>query len=59
MTSRGVTLGGSLKNTIAIAAGILEGLGLGYNPRAALLTRGLAEMARLGAALGANAATFS
>ena len=55
----GVTLGGSLKNTIAIAAGILEGLGLGYNPRAALLTRGLAEMTRLGAALGANAATFS
>jgi glycerol-3-phosphate dehydrogenase (NAD(P)+) len=55
----GVTLGGSLKNTIAIAAGILEGLGLGNNPRAALLTRGLAEMARLGAALGANAATFS
>ena len=55
----GVTLGGSLKNTIAIAAGIVEGLGLGNNPRAALLTRGLAEMARLGAALGANAATFS
>ena len=55
----GVTLGGSLKNTIAIAAGILEGLGLGNNPRAALVTRGLAEMARLGAAVGANAATFS
>ena len=55
----GVTLGGSLKNTIAIAAGILDGLGLGNNPRAALLTRGLAEIARLGAALGANAATFA
>ena len=55
----GVTLGGSLKNTIAIAAGILEGLGLGNNPRAALLTRGLAEIARLGEALGARAATFA
>jgi glycerol-3-phosphate dehydrogenase (NAD(P)+) len=55
----GVTLGGSLKNTIAIAAGILDGLGLGNNPRAALITRGLAEIARLGAALGANPATFS
>jgi glycerol-3-phosphate dehydrogenase (NAD(P)+) len=55
----GVSLGGSLKNTIAIAAGILEGLHLGNNPRAALLTRGLAEVARLGAALGARADTFS
>lgn len=55
----GVELAGSLKNTIAIAAGILEGLGLGHNPRAALLTRGLAEIARLGAALGANAETFA
>jgi glycerol-3-phosphate dehydrogenase (NAD(P)+) len=55
----GVTLGGSLKNTIAIAAGILEGLQLGNNARAALLTRGLAEMARLGAALGAETETFS
>jgi len=55
----GVTLGGSLKNVIAIAAGILDGLGLGHNARAALLTRGLAEIARLGSALGANAATFS
>jgi glycerol-3-phosphate dehydrogenase (NAD(P)+) len=55
----GVTLGGSLKNTIAIAAGILDGLGLGNNPRAALLTRGLAEIARLGEALGARAATFA
>jgi glycerol-3-phosphate dehydrogenase (NAD(P)+) len=55
----GVTLAGSLKNTMAIAAGILEGLDLGNNPRAALLTRGLAEIARLGAALGASASTFS
>lgn len=55
----GVELGGSLKNTMAIAAGILEGLGMGHNPRAALITRGLAEMARLGAALGARSETFA
>lgn len=55
----GVELGGSLKNTMAIAAGILEGLGLGHNPRAALLTRGLAEMSRLGVALGAQRETFA
>ena len=55
----GVELGGSLKNVIAIAAGTLEGLGLGHNPRAALLTRGLAEITRLGAALGAEPATFA
>ncbi len=55
----GTELGGSLKNVIAIAAGILEGLGLGNNPRAALITRGLAEMTRLGTALGAEAATFA
>ena len=55
----GVELGGSLKNVIAIAAGVLEGLGYGYNTAAALLTRGLAEMARLGAAMGANPLTFS
>ncbi len=55
----GVELAGSLKNTIAIAAGILEGLGLGHNPRAALLTRGLAEITRLGTALGASAETFA
>lgn len=55
----GVELAGSLKNTIAIAAGILEGLGMGNNPRAALLTRGLAEIARLGAALGAHPETFA
>ena len=55
----GVELGGSLKNTIAIAAGVLDGLGLGNNSRAALMTRGLAEMARLGEALGARTATFA
>jgi glycerol-3-phosphate dehydrogenase (NAD(P)+) len=55
----GVELGGSVKNVIAIAAGVLEGLGFGYNTMAALLTRGLAEMARLGTAMGANPLTFS
>jgi glycerol-3-phosphate dehydrogenase (NAD(P)+) len=55
----GVQLGGALKNVIAIAAGILEGMGLGHNPRAALITRGLAEMTRLGEALGADPATFA
>jgi len=55
----GVELGGSVKNVIAIAAGISDGLGLGYNPRAALITRGLAEMARLGLALGGKASTFA
>ena len=55
----GVELAGSLKNVMAIAAGILEGLGLGNNPRAALITRGLAEMSRLGVALGADASTFA
>jgi glycerol-3-phosphate dehydrogenase (NAD(P)+) len=55
----GVELAGALKNVIAIAAGILEGLGLGDNPRAALLTRGLAEIARLGLARGAQALTFA
>lgn len=55
----GVELGGALKNVIALAAGILEGMGLGHNPRAALITRGLAETARLGEALGADAATFA
>ena len=55
----GVALGGSLKNVIAIAAGILDGLGAGNNARAGLLTRGLAEIARLGRTLGANAATFA
>ena len=55
----GTELGGSLKNVIAIAAGILDGLGLGNNPRAALITRGLTEMTRLGLALGADPRTFS
>jgi glycerol-3-phosphate dehydrogenase (NAD(P)+) len=55
----GAELGGALKNVIAVAAGILEGLGLGHNPRAALLTRGLAEITRLGVALGASVHTFA
>jgi glycerol-3-phosphate dehydrogenase (NAD(P)+) len=55
----GVEVGGSLKNVIAIAAGVLVGLGLGHNPRAALITRGLAEISRLGVALGAQQATFA
>lgn len=55
----GVELGGSVKNVIAIAAGVLEGLGFGYNTMAALLTRGLAEITRLGSALGADPRTFS
>lgn len=55
----GVELGGSIKNVISIAAGISDGLGLGHNTRAALITRGLAEMARLGAALGAQPSTFA
>ena len=55
----GVELGAALKNVVAIAAGMLDGLGLGYNPRAALLTRGLAEMTRLGVALGADPLTFA
>ncbi len=55
----GVELGASLKNVIAIAAGILDGLGLGDNTKAALMTRGLYEMTRLGVALGANPQTFA
>jgi glycerol-3-phosphate dehydrogenase (NAD(P)+) len=55
----GVELAGALKNVIAIAAGILEGLGLGHNPRAALITRGLAEITRLGVAMGAEPLTFA
>jgi len=55
----GVELGGALKNVVAIAAGIVEGLGMGSNPRAALITRGLAEIARLGMAMGANPLTFA
>lgn len=55
----GVELGGTLKNVIAIAAGISDGLGLGMNARAALITRGLAEISRLGVSMGADAATFA
>ena len=55
----GVELGGSLKNVMAVATGIAEGLGLGFNSRAALITRGLAEMSRLGIALGAKERTFA
>lgn len=54
----GVEIGGALKNVIAVAAGIENGLKMGDNTRAALITRGLAEMARLGVALGGNADTF-
>ena len=54
----GVELGGSLKNVLAIAAGIADGLGFGANTRAALITRGLAEIMRLGQAMGAQVETF-
>jgi glycerol-3-phosphate dehydrogenase (NAD(P)+) len=54
----GVELAGALKNVIAIAAGIVDGLGLGFNTQAALMTRGLHEITRLGVALGAEAETF-
>jgi glycerol-3-phosphate dehydrogenase (NAD(P)+) len=53
----GVEIGGAVKNVMAIAAGISDGLGLGHNARAALITRGLAEMARLSAALGGHPET--
>ncbi len=55
----GVELGGALKNVIAIATGISDGLGFGYNTRAALITRGLAEISRLALKLGANPLTLS
>jgi len=55
----GVELGGAVKNVIAIAAGVVDGLNLGPNARAALITRGLAEIARLGVAMGAQAVTFA
>jgi glycerol-3-phosphate dehydrogenase (NAD(P)+) len=55
----GVELGGALKNVMAVATGIAQGLGLGFNAQAALVTRGLAEMTRLGTALGAEAGTFA
>lgn len=55
----GVELGGSLKNVIALGAGISDGLGYGDNTKAALMTRGIIEIARLGEKMGANSATFS
>jgi glycerol-3-phosphate dehydrogenase (NAD(P)+) len=55
----GIELGGALKNIFAIGTGIIEGMGLGDNPRAALITRGLAEMTRLGLRLGANPMTLA
>ena len=54
----GVQLGGALKNVMALAAGVVDGLELGHNARAALMTRGLAEMIRLGVAMGADPRTF-
>ncbi len=55
----GIELGGSLKNVIALAAGIVDGLGLGDNTKAALMTRGMAEISRLGVTLGGKMETFS
>ena len=55
----GVELGGALKNIIAVAAGIADGLGLGDNAKAALMTRGITEIARLGVAMGGHQETFA
>ena len=55
----GVELGGALKNVYAIATGMIDGMGLGDNPKAALMTRAIAEMSRLGVMLGGRAQTFS
>lgn len=55
----GVELGGALKNVIALAAGIVQGMGYGDNTKAALITRGIAEMTRLGVAMGGKQATFA
>src|SRR5439155_8656620 len=55
----GVEIGGALKNVIAIAAGVVEGLGLGHNALAALITRGLAEVTRLACAVGGKRATLA
>src|SRR5207253_3998371 len=54
----GVEVGGAVKNILAIATGVADGLGLGLNARAALITRGLAEITRLGIALGGRSETF-
>jgi glycerol-3-phosphate dehydrogenase (NAD(P)+) len=54
----GVLIGGALKNVVAIGAGVSDGLGFGSNTRVALMTRGLAEITRIGVALGANPLTF-
>ena len=56
---KGIELGGSLKNVIALAAGVADGLGYGDNTKAALITRGIAEMSRLGVAMGANTETLN
>ena len=55
----GTQIGGALKNVIALAAGVADGMGLGYNTRAALIVRGLAEMSRLGTAMGGRADTLA
>lgn len=55
----GVELGGTLKNVIAVGVGVCDGMGFGHNARAALITRGLAEITRVGVAMGANPATFA
>ncbi len=55
----GVELGGTLKNVIAVGVGVCDGMGLGHNARAALVTRGLAEISRIGVAMGAQAKTFA
>ncbi len=55
----GVETAGALKNVIALAAGICDGMGLGFNSKGALLTRGLTEISRLGTALGGQRQTFS
>jgi len=55
----GVELGGALKNVIALCSGISDGMGYGDNTRAALITRGLAELTRLGTKMGAKAETFA
>jgi len=55
----GVEIGGAIKNVVAIGAGVLHGMGLGHNPIAALITRGLAEMTRLAVAMGGRAQTLA